>query len=107
MKEDLIPLNKRTPEEVREITSKAGKASGASRRRKKLLRELLEIALSQKTETGDYYTDITTALVKKAADGSEKAYQLIRDTLGQAPEQVINLESTSIKINIDGEDKNE
>ena len=37
MKEDLIPLNKRTPEEVKEITSKAGKASGASRRRKKQL----------------------------------------------------------------------
>lgn len=105
MKEDLIPLNKRTPEEVREITSKAGKASGASRRRKKQLRELLEIALSKETATGDYYTDITTALINKALDGSEKAYQLIRDTLGQAPEQTINLESSVIKINIDGEEK--
>lgn len=105
MKEDLIPLNKRTPEEVREITSKAGKASGASRRRKKQLRELLEIALSQPTETGDYYMDITKALIDKAMNGSEKAYQIIRDTLGQMPEQLISLDTNTIKINIKGDDE--
>jgi len=105
MKEDLIPLNKRTPEEVKEITSKAGKASGASRRRKKQLRELLEIALSQKTDTGDYYTDITTALINKALNGSEKAYEIIRSTLGQDPSQKIDLDTSSvIKINVVEED---
>lgn len=104
MKEDLIPLNKRTPEEVKEITSKAGKASGAARRKKKQLRELLEIALSQKTDTGDYYTDITAALINKAVNGSERAYEIIRATLGQDPEQNINIDTNStIKINITDE----
>ena len=105
MKEDLIPLNRRTPEEVKEITSKAGKASGASRRRKKQLRELLEIALSQKTDTGDYYMDITKALVNKALEGDTKAYQLIRDTIGQMPEQNINLDGNVVKISIKGDDE--
>lgn len=38
--ENLIPLNKRTKREQREIRSKAGKASGASRRKKKAIMEL-------------------------------------------------------------------
>lgn len=106
MKEDLIPLNKRTPEEVKEITSKAGKASGESRRRKKQLKELLELALSQKTETGDYYLDITKALVERAVKGNTRAYEIIRDTLGQAPVQAVQLDTGStIKINIQGEEE--
>lgn len=105
MNDNLISFNKMTPEQRKEMASKAGKASVASRRKKKQLRELLEIALSQKTETGDYYMDITTALIDKALNGSEKAYQLIRDTLGQMPEQVISLDTNTIKINIGGEEE--
>lgn len=95
-----------TPEQRREMASKAGKASVASRRRKKQLKELLEIALAQKTETGDYYMDITKALIEKALNGSERAYEIIRSTLGQDPVQKVDLDTGStIKINISGEDE--
>ena len=45
--EDLRPLNTRTIEEQKEITSMGGKASGKARRKKRDLKKLLEIALSQ------------------------------------------------------------
>lgn len=82
---NLIPNSKRTPKELREITQKGGKKSGEVRREKKLLRELLEEALLKKTETGNKYIDITNALIKQAEEGNVKAYETIRDTLGQKP----------------------
>ena len=44
---NLIPLNERTKEEQTKITTMGGKASGKARRRKRDLKELLELALSQ------------------------------------------------------------
>lgn len=88
--ENLVPMNKRTKEEQREIAKKGGKASGEARRRKRELKELLEIALEQKTEGGDTKAEcITNMLVEQAMAGNTKAYRLIRDTLGQAPVQKI------------------
>ena len=46
--ENLIPLNKRTKSEQREIQRKAGIASGKSRRAKKQMKELAEIMLNSK-----------------------------------------------------------
>lgn len=40
--ENLIPLNKRTKREQREIQSKAGKASGKSRKKKKVVMDLIK-----------------------------------------------------------------
>lgn len=82
--------NLRTPttEEAREIGKKGGKASGKARRRKKELKELLELALSQPSgivEGEDNYTAITAALILRAIEGDTKAYEVIRDTLGQKP----------------------
>lgn len=44
--ENLIPMNKRSKNEVRELASKGGKASGEARRRKKTLKEYAEILMS-------------------------------------------------------------
>lgn len=82
---NLIPNSKRTPSELREITKKGGKKSGEVRRERKLLKELLEEALLKKTKTGNKYIDITNALIKQAEEGNVKAYETIRDTLGQKP----------------------
>lgn len=82
---NLIPNSNRSPNEVRENGRKGGKKSGEVRREKKLLRELLEEALLKKTETGNKYIDITNALIKQAEEGNVKAYETIRDTLGQKP----------------------
>lgn len=43
---NLIPFNKRTEKEQREIRSKGGKASGEARRRKKQIRELFKDILN-------------------------------------------------------------
>ena len=83
--ENLIPMSERSKDEVREIGRKGGIASGEARREKKLLKELLEDALSKGTETDNEYINITLALIKEANKGNVKAYEVIRDTLGQKP----------------------
>lgn len=82
---NLIPNSERSPSEVRENGKKGGQKSGKVRREKRMLRELLEEALLKETETGNKYIDITNALIKQAEEGNVKAYETIRDTLGQKP----------------------
>ena len=98
---NLKPLNTRPEEEVKAITSKGGKASGKARRKKKELKQLLELALSQPHQDGDdNYMAITVALIQKALGGDVRAYEAIRDTIGQKPteQQQVDL---SAKIEVD------
>lgn len=76
-------LRKLTTEEAREIGKLGGIASGKVRKEKKMLKDLLEDALSKGTETDNEYINITLALIKEAKKGNTKAYEVIRDTLGQ------------------------
>lgn len=88
--EDLIPLNERTIEEQKEIARKGGIKSGEVRREKKLLKEYLEAILSIKDDKGiDKSTKIVIALVDRAEIGDTKAFEVIRDTLGQKPKDEI------------------
>lgn len=98
--DNLIPMNERTKEEQREIARMGGIASGKARKEKKLLKELLEEALSKDTETGNEYVNITMALIKEANKGNVKAYEVIRDTLGQKPVDKVE-HSGSIPVVID------
>lgn len=97
--------NLRTPtaEEARERGRKGGIASAKARAEKKQLKELLELALSQPSEIvedEDNYTAITAALVNKAIQGDTKAYEVIRDTLGQKPTEQTQMDLTA-KIEVD------
>ena len=74
---------------------KGGIASGKAKREKKLLKELLEEALSKGTETDNEYVNITKALIKEANKGNVKAYEVIRDTLGQKPKEVIEVSNNT------------
>jgi hypothetical protein len=101
--ENLRPFNERTEDEQREIATKGGKASGKARRRRKELKQLLELALSQPSESvdgEDNYTAITAALVQRAIQGDTKAYEVIRDTLGQKPVEQAQMDLTA-KIEVD------
>lgn len=89
--ENLIPMNERTKEEQREIARMGGIASGEARREKKLLKDLLEDALSKGTETNNEYVNITLALIREANKGNVKAYEVIRDTLGQKPVEEVKV----------------
>ena len=84
--QNMRPLNTRTKEERKEIATRAGIASGEARRRKKTLREELLLLL----EDGDTQKNIAVALVKEAQVGNNagsvtKAFETIRDTIGEKP----------------------
>ena len=113
--ENLIQNKDRTPEELREITRKGGIASGKKRRERKAMREQLEMLLNlplknekskeQIKKLGIKNTDInnqmaiTIALFQKALSGDAKAYELIRDTLGEKPiDKVQNINPPIISI---------
>lgn len=71
----------RTKEEARERGKKGGVASGEARREKKLLKDTLLLLL----ETGQGQEQICMALLKKAKKGDTRAFEVIRDTIGQKP----------------------
>lgn len=50
---NLIPINERTKNEQREITSKGGKASGKARRRKKSMKQVMDMLLEMPANTPD------------------------------------------------------
>lgn len=79
--ENLKPMNKRTKSEQREIAKKAGIKSGEVRRARKTLKEELLLLL----ENGDTQNKISLALIKKAIKGDIKAFEVIRDTIGEKP----------------------
>lgn len=80
-----------TPNERRENATKAGIISGEARREKKTLREELEVALNTEViekNTGKVINRqyaITIALINKAAKGDPRAFEVIRDTIGEKP----------------------
>lgn len=84
---------------TQEDAKKGQIASAKKRREAKQLKEILEMALSTKTETGNKYIDIAMGLINSAEKGNPKAFEVIRDTLGQKPiEQVQNINPPIITI---------
>mgnify|MGYP000003507935 FL=1 len=77
----------RTKSEARERGRKGGIASGESRREKKTFRETLEALLDRKLD-GSRLTGreaVAVALFEKAMSGDVKAFQELRDTVGEKP----------------------
>lgn len=84
--ENLIPANKRSLEEARENGKKGGIKSGEVRREKKLFKEALLVALEAKDDEGIYgLTKIIAGIVNEAQKGNPKAFEVIRDTIGEKP----------------------
>ena len=97
--ENLIPFDKRTESERREISQKAGVESGKKRRRKKTMKDTMRMILdltpttpnfNKLSELGvdgeDEYTNQTVmlaALFQEAASGNVKAVREIRSILGE------------------------
>lgn len=91
-------------EEQREIARRGGKKSGEVRRARKTLREELLALLSQeiKDENGNPVNTqvaMSTSLIKEAIDGNTKAFELVRDTIGEKPVDKVE------QVNIDMEYK--
>ena len=97
----LVQNQERTPTERRESAQKAGIASGESRRKKKALRDMMELALQMEEQNEGYrnlmqkagwepenmtqMTVITQGLIQKAKAGDVQAYNAIRDIIGEKP----------------------
>lgn len=97
--ENLIPFDKRTENELREITQKGGKNSGASRRRKRDMKAKMKLLLSLPaadndkeqlaaigidTDDMDNEMVLMKALFLSAAEGDVKAFDRIMDILGKS-----------------------
>lgn len=96
---NLIPLKQRTANEQREFHSKGGKASGEARRRRKSLREAMNLLLDLppgnardfnrlaaagvKVEDMDNGQLIALALFEAAKDGDVSAVRELRDLIGE------------------------
>ena len=108
--ENLIPFNRRTVSEQREIQSAGGRASGAARRRTAKLRETMNRLLTMKVDVGElsdvlisdggestYEEVIGMAMIQEAMNGNVKAYNAIMATVGQTDKSEEDLEEQRIR----------
>ena len=107
--ENLKPV--RTKSEARERGRNGGKASGESRRRKADFRKTLNLLLTAEIDNPEWTpileamgldstleSAVNAAIIKKALAGNVKAYEAIRDTLGQTLKSELDIEEQMAKI---------
>lgn len=116
MKENLKPC--RTTEEAQERGRKGGINSGKRKKEKRKLKEIAEMLLDMKAPENiidkfqELYPDlnakdmtnrlaIVQRLILNALAGDNKAFELLRDQIGEKPKEII--ESTNTNLNITDE----
>ena len=108
---ELVNANKTREQRIKDA-SNAGKKSGEVRRAKKTLRQELELLLELVDKKGKTNQEkMSVGLLKKAMKGNVKAFEMIRDTIGQKPKEKISFEvndeiSKNIEKYINGKRKN-
>lgn len=117
-KEDLISIGDRTKDEQQKITSAGGKASGEARRRKRDMRETCEIILAMTlqdkeaaelmdiediqslAEANGKNITVQDAMILKqvqmALMGSQRSFEIIRDTVGEKPKERIETNNDTL-----------
>ena len=107
-KENLVNPKERTSDELREMTRKGGIKSGEARRRKKTMREALEMLmyhteLNEQTkqmlkaegikdvEDFNHQMVITRSLIAKAESGDVQAYNAICSMIGEKPAEKVEV----------------
>ena len=96
-KENLRPVS--STEEARERGRKGGLASGEARRKRKTLKEELLLMLSDV----DIQEKISVALINEAINGNNsgsvtKAFEVIRDTIGEKPADKVETKQTVLDM---------
>ena len=95
--QNLIPMNKRTPRERKEIARKGAKATNELKAKRKTLREELLALLA----TGDNQNKMSLEIIEKALKGDTKAFEVIRDTIGEKPKDQIEVgQEKPFEVNI-------
>lgn len=101
--QNLIPQNKKSPEERSRIARMGQIASTEAKRRKKTFREAIEAILEKEVldKNGnkiDLLTAISAKQIEKAGKGDTKAFEVIRDTIGQKPVERVEITEWDTKI---------
>jgi hypothetical protein len=101
--ENLKPLNERCKEDAKKIRSKGGKARAAKIKEKKTMKEMLDYLLEKEIanksgEKASTQEAISIALIKQALNGNVKAYEVIRDTIGEKPTEKQEITNTTPQI---------
>ena len=86
--QNLTPFNTMDAKKKKEIQSKGGKASGESKRKRKAFREALLEALKGEIDNKMIQDIGIEALMTKFMAGDLKAFELVRDTVGEKPTEV-------------------
>ena len=89
----------KSKKEARERGRKGGLASGEARRKRKTLKEELLLMLSD----GDIQQKISLALINEAINGNNagsvtKAFEVIRDTIGERPVEKVQSTQTVVDM---------
>lgn len=119
----LCEFSRMTPEERAECGRKGGIKSGETKRRKRAMKENLEILLSMPMKTGKYadiesiknFADLKgkninveeamlIAMIQKALHGNVPAFEAVRDTVGENPTKKIEADITNVVPIIGGEE---
>lgn len=101
MADNLIPFNELTEEEQRKLASKGGKASVKARQQKKTFKTIFEALLQDKAINSDNLTNdqaMALQMIKEALQGNVKAFEVVRDTVGEKPTDKID--NTNLNANI-------
>lgn len=112
--------SRKTPEERREQARKAGIASGEAKRRAKTFREIGQILVEATLRSGEVSDveeiktlgdlnganlSIKDAMiwqqVQKALKGDTKAFEVVRDTIGEKPVEDLRVENKGAKDKLD------
>lgn len=105
--QNLKPFNSLTEKEQREITSKGGKASAKKRQQNKTFKEIINKFLDGKVTNEELKQQMVKfgfkdkevnnkscavfALWKEAIKGNTKAFELLRDTVGEKPQDQLKI----------------
>lgn len=104
--DNLIPLNKRTKKEQREIARKGGIRSGQVRRENATMRETLKMLLNEEyiskgKPTGKTYRELATlGLIQGAVKGNAQNYRTMLEALGELKDNTNNGEINNQILNI-------
>lgn len=109
-RENLIPNSKRTPDELRKIAQKGGRASGAARRKKADFRKTLNALLTAKIDHPEWTpvleamgidstleAAVNAAMIREALNGNVKAYEAIARYSGQTDRTEEDLEEQKVR----------
>lgn len=94
---NLIPINKRSKKVQREIQEKGRQANKLKWQQRKTLAEELLALLSE----GETQKKMSLSLIDKALQGDTKAFEVVRDSIGEKPtDKVENSGTQTLDISI-------